>query len=1101
MLIVHRAERADRLIGPLTEVLFAAPNDPLLPEVIAVPSRGVERWVAQQLALSLGAGGAQDGVAANIEFPSPAKLIGDVLARAVDLTAEEDPWVGPRLVWGLLEVIDSSAAEPWAAVLDHHLGRDGAAPEHRSGRRYATAALLARLFASYDDNRPTMLTEWAQCCDTDGAGDALHSDLCWQPALWRRLRERLGVPSAAERLEQACARLREEPGLARLPERLSLFGPTRLSRTQLAVLDALAAQRELHLWLTHPSPAMWATLAQTPAATRRRAASSALQVSNPLLANLSRDVRELQRLLPAPASDHHYGGGSAAGTVLARIQGDIADDRVPGADARLPNDNTVAIHACHGPGRQVEVLREELLHLLAEDDTLQPRDIIVLCPDVETFAPLITAAFAPLEADHPGHRIRVRLADRGLAQVNPLLDTVATLVALADGRVTASEVLDLAATAPVARRFGFASNDLEVLREWTIESGARWGLSQRERQRFGLPQVTQNTFARARDRLLLGVAADGSELAWLGDATPLDGIDSGDVDLAGRFTEYLDRLDTALARLGGPQSPQGWQQALHQALDGLTASADADAWQRPHAARRITEALTGAGEREIALADLRDVLAGVLAPRPTRANFRTGDLTVATLVPMRFVPHRVVAVIGLDDDRFPRVGHLTGDDILGVDPCVGERDPRTEDRQLLLDALMSAIDHLVLCYTGADPVTGKTFPPVAPLADIIDTVTATVEAGATVVHHQPLQPHDPANFAAPQPFSYDRRNYAASLETTHGTKPRPPFVPGPLPQVGVCEVSLEDLTAFVVHPARAFLRQRLGVSVWQADDNLKDALPLVLDGLQKWDIGDRLLAQMLADPDGDAVARFTDAEQRRGTLPPGPFGAATMAQIDAGAAALARVAAAAVGAERPQTRQISLDLGAVRLTGTVSGVYGDRLLSASYSTLKPSDRLASWVRLLALTASGYPVSEAVTVGRWASGDPAVGRAALTVPPDPASVLTQLLELRSAGLRYPLPMATETSFVYAKHRLEAPPTDGYRAAAETWRAPDGSWEKSSENTDKALVCVYGPDAPFAVLWDQSAPRGHRWFDEPNWFAQLAVRVWGPLWDLEGVTRIR
>jgi exodeoxyribonuclease V gamma subunit len=226
-----------------------------------------------------------------------------------------------------------------------------------------------------------------------------------------------------------------------------------------------------------------------------------------------------------------------------------------------------------------------------------------------------------------------------------------------------------------------------------------------------------------------------------------------------------------------------------------------------------------------------------------------------------------------------------------------------------------------------------------------------------------------------------------------------------------------------------------------------------------------------------------------------------MAEIDACAAALSRVAAAAVGAEQPQTRPISLDLGAVRLTGTVSGVYGDQLLSASYSTLKPRDRLSSWVRLLVLAASGYPISEAVTVGRWASGDPAVGRAAVSVPPDPAIVLTQLLELRSAGLRYPLPMATETSFIYAKHRLEKPPTDGYWPAADTWRAPDGSWGKTSENTDTALVCVYGPDAPFAVLWDQPAARGHRWYDEPNWFAQLAVRVWGPVWDLEGVTRIR
>lgn len=1091
MLIVHRAERADRLIGPLTEVLVAAPNDPLLPEVIAVPSRGVERWVSQQLALSLGAARAQDGVAANIEFPSPADLVGEVLADAADMTADDDPWVGPRLVWGLLEVIDTSTAEPWTAVLAHHLGLDGAAPEHRAGRRYASAALLARLFASYGDNRPTMLTDWAEDRNTDGAGETLSDDLSWQPALWRRLRAHLAVPSPAERLDDACARLRDDPALTALPERLSLFGPTRLSRTHLAVLDALAAQHDLHLWLTHPSPAMWNRLATIEPSVRRRADRSALQLSNLLLANLSRDVRELQQRLPTGFDDRHYPAEVATGTVLGRIQDDIAHDRPPAGQARVPADNTVTIHACHGPTRQVEVLREELLHLLAADDTLQPRDIIVLCPDVETFAPLITAAFAAPEASHPGHRIRVRLADRGLAQTNPQLDTVATLVVLADGRVTASEVLDLAATAPVARQFRFTSAEQDVLREWTVDGGARWGLWQRERERFGLPTVTQNTFAAARDRLLLGVAADESELAWLGGALPLDDVDSGDVDLAGRFAEYLERLDAALGRLAGPQSPQQWQQALHDALDQLTASADADAWQRPHAARRITEALTGSGERDIGLADLRDVLAGVLAPRPTRANFRTGDLTVATLVPMRFVPHRVVAVIGVDDGHFPRVGHLAGDDILGVDPSVGERDPRSEDRQLLLDALMSATDRVMICYTGADPVTGKRLPPVAPLADVIDAVTATVQLGATVIRHQPLQPHDPANFAAPQPFSYDRQNFAAAGEMTRDPGPRPLFLAGPLPAESTTEVSLEDLIAFVSHPAKAFLRQRLGVSLWQDEDDLKDALPLAPDGLAKWKIGDRLLTQILGQPGDNPVARFTAAEQRRGTLPPGPSGRAMMAEIGAGATVLVRVAEKVIGAEQRRTQQISLDLGEVRLTGTVSGLYGDKLLSVSYSSMKSAHKLASWVRLLALAASGYSISEAVTLRRVSGRNPGVSRSMITVPDDPAQLLMQLLELRSVGLRYPLPMATESSHDYAESRLSTPPGDGYEAALDKWGNPTGAWGRDAENIDDALVCVYGSDAPFSVLWDQSAPQGHQWFDEPNWFAQLALRLWGPV----------
>jgi exodeoxyribonuclease V gamma subunit len=209
MLIVHRAEQADRLIAPLTEVLLELPADPLAAEVIAVPSRGVERWLSQQLSLLLGAAAGQDGVAANIEFPSPIGLVGEVLADAVGMTADDDPWVGSRLVWSLLKVIDASTAEPWTAVLAHHLGLDGTGSEQRAGRRYATAALLARLFTSYGDNRPAMLTAWANDRDTDGAGDTLTEDLKWQPALWRRLRAHLAVPSPAERLDDACAALRE----------------------------------------------------------------------------------------------------------------------------------------------------------------------------------------------------------------------------------------------------------------------------------------------------------------------------------------------------------------------------------------------------------------------------------------------------------------------------------------------------------------------------------------------------------------------------------------------------------------------------------------------------------------------------------------------------------------------------------------------------------------------------------------------------------------------------------------------------------------------------------------------------------------------------
>src|SRR5947209_3598086 len=114
MLTVHRAERADALIGPLTDLLLAIAADPFTPEVVAVPTRGVERWLAQQLVLTLAAGEACDEVAANIRFPSPTALLNDVLATVAGLDAATDPWRADRLVGTVLSILDGSSSQPWS---------------------------------------------------------------------------------------------------------------------------------------------------------------------------------------------------------------------------------------------------------------------------------------------------------------------------------------------------------------------------------------------------------------------------------------------------------------------------------------------------------------------------------------------------------------------------------------------------------------------------------------------------------------------------------------------------------------------------------------------------------------------------------------------------------------------------------------------------------------------------------------------------------------------------------------------------------------------------------------------------------------------------
>ncbi|NHC16331.1 exodeoxyribonuclease V subunit gamma, partial [Motilibacter deserti] len=276
MLHVHRSERADQLAGALAELLRAPARDadPFSPEVVAVPARGVERWLAQHLSRALGAGGGRaDGVCANVAFPSPATLVQEAVAAVTGADPRADVWLPDRLVWPLLEVLDACAGEAWCTVLGRHLGMPGAASgpggaagstgdRQRRGRRYAVARHLAGLFAAYAAARPRMLRAWASGEDTDGGGTPLPADLAWQAELWRRLRAHVGAESPAERLDAACEQLRARPQLLALPGRLSVFGPTRLTASSLAVLAAVAEHRDVHLWLPHPSPSLWQRVAQ-----------------------------------------------------------------------------------------------------------------------------------------------------------------------------------------------------------------------------------------------------------------------------------------------------------------------------------------------------------------------------------------------------------------------------------------------------------------------------------------------------------------------------------------------------------------------------------------------------------------------------------------------------------------------------------------------------------------------------------------------------------------------------------------------------------------------------------------------------------------------
>ncbi len=1021
--------------------------DPFAEELVIVPAKGVERWLSQRLSHILGRGDGADGVCAGVSFRSPQSLIAEITG-----TVDDDPWSPDAMTWPLLEVIDGSLDEPWCKTLATHLGHfeHDEEKELRQGRRYAVARRLAGLFASYARQRPQLLIDWL-----DGTTGDLDDDLDWQPELWRMLVDRVDADPPHVRHQKILARLRESP--IELPSRLSLFGHTRLAITDIELLEALATHHDLHLWLPHPSDHLWQSLADLDGPIPRRDDTSHRSVGHPLLATLGRDLRELQRSLPSrPATDEYLGGASKPETLLGWLQSDIAANAVrPEGRVHTKADRSVQVHACHGPARQIDVLREVLLGLLADDPTLEPRDILVMCPDIETYAPLIVADFGlgdVVKGVHPAHRLRVRLADRSLVQTNPLLGVASQLLQLAGSRVTASEVLNFAQAAPVRARFGFSDDDLEGITRWVRQANIRWGFDQEHRQPYGVDFV-HNTWRFGIDRVLAGVAMSDDSHAWLGITLPLDDVSSNRVELAGQLAEYLARLQRVVGSLTGTRPLQEWLTALTDGIALLTRIDDNDTWQTSQVQREFADVLNDAGPRAdtpMRLPDIRALLQRHLAGRPTRANFRTGTLTVCTMVPMRSVPHRVVCLVGLDDGVFPRLGVVDGDDVLARNPMTGERDIRSEDRQLLLDAVGAATEHLVITYTGANEYSGQPRPPAVPLAELLDTLDMTTpdKVRERIVVAHPLQPFDvrnviPGKLVPDVPFSFDPTVLKAARVATGERAERPKLISEPLPPPPPDDVALADLVAFFKDPVKGFFRALEYTLPWDVD-GVEDAMPVDINALEEWTVGDRMLNDIL---NGMTADQAQHAEWRRGTLPPGQLGWRKATEIRGQAALLATAAQQHRSAE-PQAYDVDIDLGpGRRLTGTVSPVFGDRLVSVTYSKLDGKHLLESWIALLALTVHNPGRDwSAICIGRpKRRTTPRVE--CLGRPQDPAvDVLRDLVALYDAGRREPLPLPLKTSFAWAAARHCG--DDPFREALSRWRY---------EKEDQALVRVFGRDA--------------------------------------------
>lgn len=662
-----------------------------------------------------------------------------------------------------------------------------------------------------------------------------------------------------------------------------------------------------------------------------------MEVGNPLLAGQAAQIQEFIELiyqktdqyqLHAEIQDFDAFEDPGQTTLLRCIQKEILELQYRGEVAQLEGNTTnrlpipvqefkpnegqfpsMHIHNCHSPQREVEVLHDQLLDMFNKDKSLSPRDVVVMMPKVAPYVPFINAVFESTTEDQ---RIRYHISDRTLQEESPILNSFETLLKLPDSRLPLSEILGLFEIPAVHRRFGLDRDAYEQLKSWLIASGVRWGLDATHRKDLGLPAYSDFSWDFGMNRLLAGyamqtdVGGDGAnEYAGLLDMIssddtaagfkilPLDDVEGSGADVLDSFLRFWTVLKTHRQHLGHARSPAGWKLLLEKLLDDFYDAQDDD-WRALNELRRGLADLELADEKghewykgQISLDVIRAMIQPVLKREGSMRHPWGEGVKFCSLLPMRGVPFKVVYLLGMNMDDYPRRIAARSFDLMRNDYRPGDRSARMDDRWLFLEALLSARQAFYVSYTGQDMHRNEKREPSVVLAELIDYVRDGYElpAGAGLAEpfkkrelngnsffytRHPLQPYNPQYFqhrpenSPSRLLSYKQQAYEVAngqLLARASTLPSGDdrWVQSELPANGeVIDVSLDDFVMFFTRPCDWFFRKQ-GVGLSRYDEEVNDEEMFELQqGLGAWKLRDSLITQvtrssLTENPDKDCL--------------------------------------------------------------------------------------------------------------------------------------------------------------------------------------------------------------------------------------------------------
>jgi exodeoxyribonuclease V gamma subunit len=1093
----------------------------------------MERWIKHEIAT-------RTGMAARLAFPFPRPafegaarwlLHEDRAAHAPYWERDEkvDDILNPeRMAFRIVDLIREHYSDPDFARVAHYLEL-GEAPGAVSSKELVFAESVAGVLSTLLVDRGNDTLGWAE-----DPGQSSEENR-WLA----RLLHRLGVAELKDSPQMLIQRLRDEQPNAS-PRSLCVFGLSTMSPGDRAQLCAISAFMDVHLFIMTPTDE-WVVedptrqeyvraLKKAKTAEERAAIDAAHKLANPILFNLGLPSRDLQSWLE---SVHYEESGlsvfqdTPGATSLERIQNWVRHAEVaPEIAVGAGEDSSLEFHRTYGAMRQCEVLRDRLLDLFSGPDAIEPRDVLVMTPDIQTYAPLITAVFSrrPKISEIDSRRIPeipVAVADLGLRQTNPIAAALLDMVALSGERLKASWLVDFMSLEPVRRRFGLG-DDLSALQSLLQKSGFRWGADAADREQVGQPALDQNTARFAMERMALGVLMPDEDRSGptlsstdaFGPVSALDVQGRDQVHHVGQLSALLRTVMWHRETLQKSATPTEWAERFKKVLDDLTETSPKAHWLRVEVNQALDDLVTYSNisndqpsSVEVDRQAIETWLGGRFDIRRKGDRPINGAVQVCAMEPMRSVPFKVVALLGMDDGSFPRGSRRPTWDPMEQTRKAGERDRREVDRHLLLEALLSAREKLMVFWTGFDVKKGDEKPAAVPIEELLEVIKK---------HQLPV--YEKAH--ALQPWStmyFQGDNASFDLALCEATRQVHRIRAGhiepqavglmastdeSLPESAVKDqrLDLESLAKWLVEPQKQVLKDRLRISFYSDEAVLSDREPVELDNLDKWALGNSLLETRLEKAAGESSSELVEQMMQRlrgeGNLPLKAGADERLQEADEQAAAVVQHVSA-IECELGSGLELSLLLAdGIQLYGRVERIRsfeGRHLLEWYTASNRPNAklRMRAWLHLLVAKAMGHPVEGARLVGAKTTGSQSKLAGEFLMAPATATeaqaLVEDLIEVWQTAQRRPIPLFQVTSSKLAEE-LQKPhkkltPAQVRSKLIETvmtqWYG-DG-FDKRGDQNEPEIAAFFGR---FEPVMDPDCT-------DPLSFMGLMRRVWQPL----------